>query len=198
MDTDSHDHTQQSTPALKCLVTGASSGIGKAICQVLNRDSPQHKVVGVGRNETALRQLCEQGVLVDYIVADITVAGECQRIVEQAAEKLGGRLTTVINAAGILRGGAIGDDDTTDLANYEANMKCNTQAPFEIIIHAVPYLRKEMESFPSIINISSVNGKQSFAGCAAYCSKYKSLSMLEITNKITHSFFASLVTFPSL
>lgn len=121
----------------------------------------------MGRNQAALAELRQSGGLVDFIVADITATGECRRIVEEAATKLGG-LTTVINGAGLLQGGAVG---TIDLDNYHKNMQCNAQAPFEITIHAVPHLKKEKDSFPSIINISSVNGKQSFAACAAYCSK---------------------------
>jgi hypothetical protein len=47
--------------------------------------------------------------------------------VTKAAEILDG-LTTVVNAAGGLRGGAVGD-----LHHYQYNIKLNTQAPFEII-----------------------------------------------------------------
>ena len=151
---------------LKCLVTGSSSGIGRSVCEILSRNGA--KVVGVGRNEAALVALQEVGGIVDYIVADITVTGECQRVVELAAEKLEG-LTTVVNGAGVLQGGAVGE---IGLENYQYNMRCNTQAPFEIMIHAIPYLKKQKELFPSIINISSVNGKQSFASCATYCSKF--------------------------
>lgn len=149
---------------LKCLVTGASSGIGKASCEVLTRYGAT--VVGTGRNELALQELKTSGGIVDYIVADITESGECQRVVEKAVDLLGGILTTVVNAAGVLQFGAM---DSADLANYEHNMNCNTKAPFEIMCHAIPHLRKHKEKFPSIINVSSVNGKQSFAGCVAYC-----------------------------
>lgn len=160
----------------KCLVTGASSGIGKAICQVLTRNGAQ--VVGVGRNEDALKALKDpkERAVSDYIVADITQQGQCQRVVETAVELLGGRLTTVVNAAGVLQGGAVGD---IGLENYQYNMSCNTQAPFEIIAHAVPYLKKEKkEDCPSIVNVSSVNGKQSFASCATYCMSKAALDML--------------------
>jgi len=43
---------------LRCLVTGASSGIGKATCQVLSEQGAQ--VIGVGRNQEALKTLKNQ------------------------------------------------------------------------------------------------------------------------------------------
>lgn len=152
--------------ALKCLVTGASSGIGKSTCEILSRYGAT--VVGVGRSEASLKALKEAGAIVDYVIADITQDGECMRMVEEAVSKLGGSLTTVVNGAGGLQGGPIG---TADLNNYHYNMRLNCQAPYEIILAAVPHLKKNrsVTKNPSIVTVSSVNGKQSFAGCAAYC-----------------------------
>lgn len=150
--------------SLQCLVTGASSGIGQATCRIMSKEGA--RVVGIGRNEAALVKLRMEGGIFDYVVADITQTGECQRVVETAVQMLGGRLTTVVNAAGVLQGGAMG---SVDVNNYHFNMICNAQAPFEIMQHAIPYLKQEKDLFPSIVNVSSVNGKQSFAGCVTYC-----------------------------
>ena len=158
---------------LKCLVTGASSGIGKSTCETLTQYGAT--VVGIGRNELALKDLKLSGGIFDYIVADITEKGECQRVVNVAVEIMGGRLTTVINAAGVLQAGAM---DCIDLSNYEFNMNCNTQAPFEIICHSIPYLKAEKEKNLSIVNVSSVNGKQSFAGCVTYCMSKAAIDQL--------------------
>jgi NAD(P)-dependent dehydrogenase (short-subunit alcohol dehydrogenase family) len=151
---------------IKCLVTGASSGIGKATCQVLTQQGAT--VIGTGRNEASLLLLKKEGGILDYIVADVTQLGECQRIVDTAVTLLDGCLTSVVNAAGVLQGGAIGSEQV-HMANYHHNMICNTQAPFEIICYAIPYLKKQKEYYPSIVNVSSVNGKQSFGGCITYC-----------------------------
>jgi NAD(P)-dependent dehydrogenase (short-subunit alcohol dehydrogenase family) len=37
------------------------------------------------------------------------------------------------------------------------------------MVHAIPHLKKQKELSPSIVNVSSVNGKQAFASCVAYC-----------------------------
>jgi NAD(P)-dependent dehydrogenase (short-subunit alcohol dehydrogenase family) len=157
---------------LKCLVTGASSGIGKATCEVLTRYGA--KVVGTGRNEEALLSLKKEGAIVEFVVADITDENECQRVVDSAVEFLGG-LTTVVNAAGVLQGGAMG---SVGLDNYKFNMTANCQAPFEIMMHAIPHLKEQKDAYPSIVNVSSVNGKQAFAACAAYCMSKAALDQL--------------------
>jgi NAD(P)-dependent dehydrogenase (short-subunit alcohol dehydrogenase family) len=163
---------------LKCLVTGASSGIGKATCEVLTKYGAC--VVGTGRNEQALQSLKEAGSILDYVIADITEDGACQRVVERAVQVLlssspaassssssSHGLTTVVNAAGVLQGGAMG---TVGIENYHFNMKANTQSTFEIMVHAIPHLKEcQKHLYPSIINVSSVTGKQSFENCVAYC-----------------------------
>jgi NAD(P)-dependent dehydrogenase (short-subunit alcohol dehydrogenase family) len=130
---------------------------------VLKRQGAE--VVGTGRNESALASLKAEGSISEFIVADITKAGECQLVVEKAASLMDG-LTTVINAAGVLQGGAMG---SVDLANYHHNMILNTQAPFEIMTHAIPFLKEKKNVSPSMVNVSSVNGKQAFASCVTYC-----------------------------
>lgn len=177
--------------SLKCLVTGASSGIGKATCECLSNYGAT--VIGIGRNEMVLETMKRNQNIYDYIVADITMTGECQRVVHTAVDLLGGTLTTVINAAGVLQ---LGSMDTIDLSNYQYNMNCNTQAPFEIMCHSIPFLKQSTavtvveggkddedtttttKSLSSIINVSSVNGKQSFAGCVTYCMSKAALDQL--------------------
>ena len=159
---------------LKCLVTGASSGIGKATCISLSAEGAT--VVGVGRNESSLKELAENGHLSGYVVADLTVPGTCETVVAEAVSKLGGELTTLVNNAGVLRGGGAGDPGT-DLSNYQFNMTLNTQVPFELMHHSIPYLEKH-PNVASIVNVSSVNGKQAFAKCMSYCMSKAALDMM--------------------
>lgn len=119
-------------------------------------------------------RLKEQGGITHYIVSDLTKSGECKRCVDEAAALLGG-LTTVVNAAGVLKGGAMGD---VDMENFHFNMTCNTQVPFEIMVHAIPYLKLQKDVSPSIVNVSSVNGKQAFAGCVTYCMSKAAIDQL--------------------
>eukprot|EP00604_Paraphysomonas_vestita_P004170 CAMPEP_0174821986 /NCGR_PEP_ID=MMETSP1107-20130205/12034_1 /TAXON_ID=36770 /ORGANISM="Paraphysomonas vestita, Strain GFlagA" /LENGTH=236 /DNA_ID=CAMNT_0016039747 /DNA_START=95 /DNA_END=805 /DNA_ORIENTATION=- len=132
-------------------------------------------VFGTGRNEDALKELVNDKTLVGYAIADLTIDNECQRVVNIANEILGG-LTTVVNSAGVLQGGGM---DTATLENFKYNFRGNVQTVFEIIEHSIPYLKQSSSEFPSsIINISSVNGKQSFRGCATYCASKAAVDQL--------------------
>ncbi|KAL3790232.1 hypothetical protein ACHAWO_001307 [Cyclotella atomus] len=177
----------------KCLVTGASSGIGFATSCVLTKHGA--KVVGIGRNVEALQKLKSERHIVDYILADLSSADlidgrtPCNHVVVSAANILGG-LTAVVNGAGVIQAGAAGD---VTVENYDFNMNTNTRASFEIMTHAIPYLKEaakealskkeegevsETEVSPSIVNISSVNGKQSFPGCISYCMSKAAVDMM--------------------
>lgn len=157
----------------KCLVTGASSGIGLATCRTLTKYNAT--VIGTGRSESILIQQKKEGHIFDYVVADLSEMNQCEHVIKKAVHLLGGHLTSLINCAGVLKGGGMGDPKV-DLSNYEANMAINTQAPFELMVHSIPYLKKETSS--SIVNVSSVNGKQSFPGCVTYCMSKAALDQL--------------------
>lgn len=151
-------NNNQPLAGYKCLVTGASSGIGRATCILLTAQGAQ--VIGVGRNQAALKELQEeQGGIQGSVVVELTKEGASQRTLTEAVEQLGGSLTTLVNCAGVLKGGPAGG---VDLQNYHFNMSINTQVPFELMMAAIPYLEAHPNQ-ASIVNVSSVNGKQAFA-----------------------------------
>ena len=86
-------------------ITGASSGIGRATATLLS--SYGAKVFGTGRNEEALKSL---DALVGYLAVDLGNEGACQQVVDAASAHMGG-LTTIVNSAGVLKGGAMQDAD---------------------------------------------------------------------------------------
>lgn len=66
---------------------------------------------------------------------------------------------------------------TVDLENFNFhchfNFANNVQPVFEMMQHAIPYLKAEEQGLsPSVVNVSSVIGKQAFAGCATYCASF--------------------------
>lgn len=152
-------------------MTGASSGIGKATCKVLSQYGAT--VIGTGRNLSSLSDLKEKGFISNYIVADLTEENKCEEVVKEAVRLLDGKLTSLINCAGVLQGGSMGD---VNLSNYKMNMTTNTQVPFELMVHSIPFLKQSPSS--NVVNISSVNAKQAFMGCATYCMSKAALDQL--------------------
>src|SRR5215210_4355007 len=92
----------------KILVTGASSGIGRATA-ALFLDAGATVALG-GRRETRLADLVESSEKAFAITADLANEKQSEACMKEAVEKMCG-LDVLINAAGILKSGRI--EDTT-------------------------------------------------------------------------------------
>ncbi len=146
------------------IVTGASSGIGRATA--LRFGAEGAGVALVARSGDRLAQLAReieaQGGAARPIVADLTQEADVERAVRETVEAFGG-IDVLVNAAGVLSTGTI---ETTTLADWEHLMNVNARAPFYMMQCAMPYL---IERQGNVVNVSSVNGVRSFPGVLAYC-----------------------------
>jgi NAD(P)-dependent dehydrogenase (short-subunit alcohol dehydrogenase family) len=146
------------------VVTGASSGIGRATALRLARDS--YAVLGIGRDQAALAavvaEISAAGGRAASLVSDVTDADAPARIVGEASSKLGG-IDALVNAAGVIASAGVAE--ATD-AGWDAMMDLNVRAVFRLIREATPQLVRRQGA---IVNISSVAGTRAFPGLAAYC-----------------------------
>jgi NAD(P)-dependent dehydrogenase (short-subunit alcohol dehydrogenase family) len=146
------------------IVTGASSGIGRAAALRFGRE--RASILAVGRSESGLAEVAAAvergGGRCAVLAADVTAADAPARIVAAAIEQFGG-LTTVVNAAGIIGSGSV--ESTTD-EQWDTMLDINLRAPFRMMRAAAGPLS---ESKGSIVNVSSVTGLRSFPGVLAYC-----------------------------
>src|SRR5687768_8091199 len=112
------------------IVTGASSGIGRAAA--LRFGSGGAAVLAVGRDAAALADVVtlleSEGGKAATLVEDVTADGAAERIVEAALQRFG-RLTTLVNAAGIIGSGTI---ETTTDGQWREMMSINVDAPFRL------------------------------------------------------------------
>ena len=147
----------------RVIVTGASSGIGRAAAErFLNEGA---RVALVGRRESALRDVasrCSHGGNAFVIAADLSVEKQTEACMADAAEKMGG-LDVLVNAAGILKSGRIED---TSFELWDEMMNINLRSVFHLMKLAAPWLGL---SRGNIVNVSSVTGPRSFPGVLAYC-----------------------------
>ena len=145
------------------IVTGASSGIGRATVERFLRDG--NNVALVGRREKTLEEValhCEPGGKAIVISADLSDEHQTEDCISRAVEALGG-LDILVNAAGILKSGRIED---TSLDLWDEMMNINLRSVFHMMKSALPYLER---SRGNIVNVSSVTGPRSFPGVLAYC-----------------------------
>jgi NAD(P)-dependent dehydrogenase (short-subunit alcohol dehydrogenase family) len=146
------------------IVTGASSGIGRAVALAFAREGAE--VVLVGRTESALAEvgqaIATSGGSAAICAADITASDSPDQIVRTATDAFGG-IDVLVNAAGVIATGTL--DNTSDEA-WDSMMSINLRAPFRLMRAAAPHLKARKGA---IVNVSSVNGLRSFAGVLAYC-----------------------------
>jgi NAD(P)-dependent dehydrogenase (short-subunit alcohol dehydrogenase family) len=153
------------------IVTGATSGIGRAVALRFAKSGAD--VIAVGRNQQALDQLKEDEDIEKLLLinADVTAPEEMQDAVGKSISAFG-RLDVVVNAAGHISSGTI---ETTSLAAWDAMMNVNLRAAFNLMQMASPHLIKTKGN---IVNISSVTGLRSFPGVLAYCVSKAGLDQL--------------------
>ena len=146
------------------IVTGASSGIGRATVERFLRDG--NNVALVGRREKTLQEVAvshgEPGGKAIVIAADLSDERQTEDCIARAVEALGG-LDVLVNAAGILKSGRIED---TSLDLWDEMMNINLRSVFHMMKCALPQLER---SRGNIVNVSSVTGPRSFPGVLAYC-----------------------------
>ncbi len=155
------------------MVTGATSGIGRAVA---NRfASASDRIIAIGRNDTELAnvaaEITESGGQAKTVALDITNESELQRVFEDTISELG-RLDVLVNAAGHIASGSI---ENTSLAAWDSMMSVNLRSVFHLMQLASPYLIK---TNGNIVNISSVTGLRSFPGVLAYCVSKAGLDQL--------------------
>lgn len=146
------------------LVTGATSGIGRAAALRFARAGA--RLALVGRDEAALARISEEvtaaGGEALEIRADVTSEEDARRSVSEALKKFG-RLDVLVNAAGILSNGTV---ETTSLRAWDEMMNVNLRSVFHLMQLAAPHLA---ETRGNVVNVSSVTGLRAFPGVLAYC-----------------------------
>jgi 3-oxoacyl-[acyl-carrier protein] reductase len=163
------------------LVTGSTSGIGKGIA--LEFGAQGAAVAVHGRNAERGRAVVDQIRAHDgearFFAADITHEAECEQLVTEAREWMGG-LTVLVNNAvgGSLSGVPTSDAKVAELdtAHWEFALRMNATAPMWLCRAAIRHM--VVAGHGSIINISSRQAERPSGGLTAYAASKGAMNAL--------------------
>jgi short-subunit dehydrogenase len=148
----------------RAILTGASSGIGRALAVELARNGTQ--LVLAARTAEPLDELARNLTTPDQkayaVPTDVTVPNDRERLIRTAVEKLGG-IDLLVNNAGIASWGHFA---TSDEAVMREVMEVNFFAPIELMRLAIPHLTNGNE--PAIVNIASMCGRRAMPAWPEY------------------------------
>ena len=147
------------------LVTGGNRGIGKAIALGLARLGSA--VAVCGRDNSTLRatasELAGLGVRVHSQRADVTRSADVSALVQQTESALG-PISVLVNNAGM---GLFGPVHEKSEADWDTLLDTNLKSVFLVSRAVIPGMIRRKSG--DIINISSLAGKNTFAGGGLYC-----------------------------
>jgi short-subunit dehydrogenase len=136
----------------RALVTGASSGIGRALALALARQGAD--VFLVARREDRLEQLADEvrglGRRCQFVAGDVTEPATRQAAIEGILREFGG-LDILVNNAGV---SAMGPFAQGDPARLRRIFEVNFFAPLELIRAAIPALAAGRR--PMVVNVGSI------------------------------------------
>jgi NAD(P)-dependent dehydrogenase (short-subunit alcohol dehydrogenase family) len=152
--------SQSGLEGRRALVTGGTSGIGRAVALRLARDGAQVVVHGrdAERGAETVREITATGGKASFVAADLTDAADVQWLASEA-----GDIDILINNAGI---SLFAPTAEVDVAAFDELFASNVRAPFFLVAALAPGMAARGHG--SIVSLSSMAGGVGLVGGAAY------------------------------
>lgn len=162
----------------RALVTGSTSGIGRAIALRFAAEGAHVVVHGRdhARGDAVVAAATERGGHAVFVPADLSEEAACESLVDAAVGALGG-LTVLVNNA-VASAVDESDGPVTELTTsaWEASLRVNLTAPMWLSRRAIPHLIEAGHG--AIVNISSRQAERSSPGLSAYAASKSGLNGL--------------------
>jgi NAD(P)-dependent dehydrogenase (short-subunit alcohol dehydrogenase family) len=151
---------QRDLEGIIALVTGATSGIGRAAAEELGRHGAEVIVHGrdPDRGSAVVEMITSQGGKASFVAADLSDPAQLDHLVEQA-----GAVDVLVNNAGFSWFGPTAD---LDVATFDRLIAANVRAAYFLVAALAP--KMAVRGSGSIISLGSMAGQIGLAGGAAY------------------------------
>ena len=122
------------------LITGGTSGIGRAVADKLAQSGVHVMVVGrnVERGERTIAKIRAAGAKADFISSDLRDAASARAVARKAVELGGGHIDILINNAGIF---PFGPTHEMSEASFDEVYALNVKAPYFLVAALAPLPR---------------------------------------------------------
>ncbi len=144
-----------------CIITGATSGMGKAIAESFSNEGA--KLILSGRNVERGNALAEQLQHAVFVAGDVSEPGYNEKLVQSAIENFGQLDLLSLNA------GMLGLGNVVDLPEtlWHKTLNVNLSAIFYLCKNAIPFIQKSKGG--AIVINTSIAAFKSFPNHPAYC-----------------------------
>jgi NAD(P)-dependent dehydrogenase (short-subunit alcohol dehydrogenase family) len=161
--------------SMTALITGGTSGIGRAVANKLAQLGIH--VVVVGRNEErgkkAIAEIRASGGQADFISSDLRDAPSARQVARRAVELGNGHVDILINNAGVF---PFGPTHEMSEELFDKVYSLNVKAPYFLVAELAPVMAKRGKG--AIVNVSTMAADYGAAGMSLYGSSKAAINLL--------------------
>jgi len=163
------------TNAPTALITGGTSGIGRAAANKLSLLGIQVLVVGrsVERGERTVTEIRAAGGQADFISSDLRDASMAREVAKRAIELGNGHVDILINNAGIF---PFGPTNKTTEEEFDRVYSLNVKAPYFLVAELAPLMARRGKG--AIVNVSTMVADYGVSGMSLYGSSKAAINLL--------------------
>lgn len=157
------------------LITGATSGIGRAVANKLAQSGVHVMVVGrnVERGERTIAEIRAADGKADFISSDLRDAASARAVAKEAVRLGNGHVDMLINNAGVF---PFGPTDQTSEEKFDDVYALNVKAPYFLVAELAPLMAQRGKG--AIVNVSTMVADYGAAGFSLYGSSKAAINLL--------------------
>jgi NAD(P)-dependent dehydrogenase (short-subunit alcohol dehydrogenase family) len=161
--------------ATTALVTGGTSGIGRAVANKLAELGVHVVVVGrnMNRGEKTIAEIRAAGAQADFIESDLRDASSARQVARKAIELGNGQVDILINNAGIY---PFGPTDEMGEDMFDKVYSLNVKVPYFLVAELAPLMAKRGKG--AIVNLSTMVADYGVSGMSLYGSSKAAINLL--------------------